>query len=98
MKMDRTLHYMILRSRFDAGRLHPGQTTSSVDPKALDDAASALFACSYVQVCGPMLARVAAGRRASSIESAVRNAGLEHEVITRLKDRAATLSGFVSLH
>jgi hypothetical protein len=98
--MDDTLDYMIRRSRFDADRLLARRRDASgaADHGLIEDAANALFACTYVQVCGSMLARSAAERQASSIESAVRQAGLEKEVVALLKAKSNGLCGFFQLH
>ena len=98
--MKDTLSYMIERSRFDVERLAGGMDEAKrpVDPKLVDDAANALFACTYIQVCGTLFARAAAERRAAVLDRAIRDAGLEREVTSRLKSKAANLCGFFHVH
>lgn len=93
------MSYMIERSRFDERRLLAASEEAALapDPRLVDEAAHALFACCYLQAHGTMFARAAAGRRAALIGRALRQAGLEREAVARLKRMAGGLGGFFNL-
>ena len=97
--MQDALSYMIERSRFDEQRLiaRANRAAEVVDPRLVDEAAHALFACCYLQAHGTMFARAAAERRAASISRALRQADLEREVIVRLERMMQGMGAFFRL-